>query len=149
VLAGLALCAAGAAGLEFSGTAFVNTDGSLRLRGHTVHLAGVLWLDTIEDCRRHERPLVCGPRATLALDQAIQGFVRCTVEARRPDGSYEAHCTTRDGGFRDREIDLAAYLLTRGWVAAAPEAPARYQVMERAARRQGLGLWGTPLVIEP
>lgn len=137
-----------AAPLEFSGSAFVNADGSLRIRNHIVHLAGVVWLDTVQDCRAYERPAVCGPRAALALDQAIQGFVRCRTTRQRADGSYEGECSAGRDAFNDG-VDLAAYLLIRGWVAAAPDAPPRYHVMERAARSHGLGVWGAPLTIEP
>ena len=38
--------------------------------------------------------------------------------------------------------DLSAYLLTRGWAVALPDAPFEYSALEKIARQQGIGVWG-------
>jgi endonuclease YncB( thermonuclease family) len=137
-----------AAAEEFSGSAHVRDDGSLRIRNREVRLWGIAIIPTHEDCLRHVRPPVCGPRAALALRQGITGFVRCTTVRRAAGGVVEAQCFTGYDSF-DPGVDLAAYLLNRGWALAAPGAPPHYQALERIARHHGLGLWGSPGVSEP
>lgn len=140
----LLLCwSANAGTYALRGSAFVGQDGSLRIHRQTVHLWGVLWVDTPRDCLPQVRPVHCGPRAVLALEQAITGFVRCTERGRRRDGSLVGQCYTGYSALSPGE-DLAAWLLQRGWVAAAPDAPPAYAVLERIARHRGLGLWGLP-----
>lgn len=140
VLIGAASSSALAA-YDIRGSAFVGEDGSLRIRRQTVYLWGVIWVDTPRDCLPQVRPVHCGPRAVLALEQGITGFVRCRLHGRRSDGSGLAQCFSGYSALDEGE-DLAAYLLQRGWVAAAPDAPPAYHVLERIARHRGLGLWG-------
>jgi len=144
----LALVTGRAWAAEFSGNAFVNDDGSLRVRQFTVHLHGVTWLPTIENCQTYERPPRCGPLATLALGRAIDGFVRCRIMTRRADGSVEAACRVSPSTFSPGR-DLAAWLLSRGWVVAAPGAPSHYPALEQMARTHGVGLWGSPGALRP
>ncbi|MDX1605151.1 MAG: hypothetical protein R3202_03100 [Candidatus Competibacterales bacterium] len=121
-----------------SSYAFVNEDGSLRISNRNVHLYGILIPPTGTTCRSNVRPVSCGSRAELALEFRIGArFVRCEVRDTNPDGSLVATCRVDD-------TDLAAYLLERGWAAAAPDAPPMYAVLERIARSRGLGVWGTP-----
>lgn len=123
---------------QVSSYAFVNDDGSLRIKGRTYRLDGIHIPATERSCRSFEQPVQCGSRAALALDFKIQGFVRCDTRERNDDGTLSAYCTA-DGD------DLAAYLLERGWALALPDAPFAYQALERIARHRGLGVWGLPV----
>jgi endonuclease YncB( thermonuclease family) len=124
---------------DISSYAFVNDDGSLRIRGRTVHLYGIEIPPTNRICRDFILPVKCAPRAALALDFKIgPSFVHCDVKGEKPDGSLIATCWVDD-------VDLAAYLLERGWAVALPHAPARYQALERIARHRGVGVWGIPV----
>ena len=126
---------------DISGHAFVQDNGSLRVGHWTVHLFGVYVPPTGTVCRTFERPIKCAPRAALALDFKIRGFVHCDRQAVNPDRSVTAVCWTGRTRLSEGE-DLAAYLLKKGWAAALPEAPFEYQVLERVARTRGLGIWG-------
>jgi endonuclease YncB( thermonuclease family) len=139
VLLSLALPAA--RGAEFSGIAFVNDDGTLRVRHRTVQLYGILIPSTEETCYFFQRPAPCGPRTALALKFNIgTDFVHCSTRSRNADGSYVAVCTADDE-------DLAAQLLSQGWAVALPDAPFEYQALEKIARSRGIGVWG--LAVEP
>ncbi len=141
------LLATGSVGAaDFSGSAFVRDDGTLRVRNRTVRLYGVHIPKTGRTCRRYERPPTCGSRAALALDFKIQGFVHCWQYGRDPDGSIRAQCWVGTNEFRQGD-DLSAYLLERGWAVALPDAPIEYQALESIARKRGLGLWG--FAVEP
>jgi endonuclease YncB( thermonuclease family) len=137
-VAGVCWLLAGPSFAQVSSYAFVNDDGSLRIKGRTYRLHGVYIPPTAQSCRTFERPVPCGSRAALALDFKIQGFVRCERRHKNDDGTVSAYCTT-DGE------DLAAYLLERGWALALPDAPFEYQALEKIARHRGLGVWGFPV----
>ena len=153
-LLGLALLAANlvsalaANHYDFSGSAFVDDAGALHIRQRTVHLWGILVPATREQCLTYVRPPECGPRAALTLQEGISGFVRCRIIARNEDNSVEAQCFSGYGNFDDG-VDLAAYLLNRGWALAAPGGPPDYQILESVARHNELGLWGTPRALLP
>lgn len=129
------------AATDFSGSAFVRDDGTLRVRNRTVQLYGIYIPKTGRTCRDYERPPTCGSRAALALDFKIQGFVHCEHRGRGPGGSIVAQCWVGESEFEEGD-DLSAYLLQRGWAVALPEAPFEYQTLEKIARKRGLGLWG-------
>jgi endonuclease YncB( thermonuclease family) len=134
----LLLCLAlpAARGAQFDGFAFVNDDGTLRVRNRTIHLYGILIPPTEETCYFFERPAPCGPRTALALKFNIgTDFVHCKTRSRNADGSYVAVCTAGDE-------DLAAELLLQGWAVALPDAPFEYQALEKIARSRGIGVWG-------
>jgi endonuclease YncB( thermonuclease family) len=126
---------------QISGHAFVQDDASLRIGNRTVHLFGVHVPRTSQACRTFERPIKCAPRAALALDFKIRGFVHCDKRATNPDNSVAAVCWTGRTRLSEGD-DLGAYLLRKGWAAALPEAPIEYQVLEKVARNRGLGIWG-------
>ncbi|MGE5240030.1 MAG: thermonuclease family protein [Bacteroidota bacterium] len=135
----LALSAAGARADEISSYAFVQDDGSLRVSGYTVRLFGIHIPPTAQSCRSFERPVTCAPQAALALDFKIGAdFVHCTPRTRNDDGSITAVCRVGD-------TDLSAYLLSRGWALALPDAPFDYAALEKIARHRGLGVWGLPV----
>ncbi|HHB13334.1 MAG TPA: thermonuclease family protein [Chromatiales bacterium] len=137
----LALCAVWWASyaLALSGNAFVNEDGTLRLKGRTVTLAYIYIPPTPRTCDTHRRPPLCGSRARLALEWAIQGhFVHCDPLETGVDGSMRAVCSAGDR-------DLGLYLVERGWALALPDAPFAYRAAERIAERRGRGVWGTPV----
>jgi endonuclease YncB( thermonuclease family) len=124
---------------DLSSYAFVNDDGTLRIRGKTIHLYGILIPATETSCQTFVLPLRCGSRAALALDFKIgANFVHCDVKSENPDRTLNAICSV-DGE------DLAAYLLQLGWAAADPQGPPEYEVLERIARHRGLGVWGIPV----
>lgn len=124
---------------DISSYAFINDDGTLRIRKHTIHLFGIYIPPTDRTCRSGTSPVKCAPRAVLALDFKIGAdFVRCNIKGKKADGSLIAVCYVDDD-------DLAAYLLERGWAAALPDAPVEYQVLERIARNRSLGVWGIPV----
>lgn len=130
------LLSGGAAAADLHSYAFVNDDASLRIRNQTVHLYGIHVPDSGRTCRQYIRPVECGPRAALALDFRIgSDFVRCDHRWRNADGSFTSVCSA--GG-----VDLARYLISRGWAMALPDAPFEYQAEERLARHHNRGIWG-------
>ncbi|AGA89712.1 micrococcal nuclease-like nuclease [Thioflavicoccus mobilis 8321] len=136
--------AASVSARELVGHAFVRDDGSLLIRERVVHLYGIFIPETSRQCRDWIRPVRCAERAVLALDFIVQGFVRCEPQFERADGSLEAICHVERTSF-DPGIDLAAYLIEKGWALARPEAPFEYQAVERIARARGRGVWGEPV----
>ena len=124
---------------DLEGYVFVNDDASLRLRGKTVHLYGIYVPPTDDSCRSFQRPVVCAPRAALALEFNIGShFVGCDIQAKNPDGSLVGLC-------RADEQDLSAQLLQQGWAVARPDAPFEYHTLEKLARSRGIGIWGLPI----
>lgn len=126
---------------EISSYAFVNDDGTLRIKRKTIHLYGIHIPATGNHCNTSFRPPVCGSRAALALDFKIQGFVRCEITEENADGSLVGWCRVNAGKF-DEGTDLSAYLLEKGWAVALPDAPVEYQALEKIAYRRGFGIWG-------
>ena len=132
----LALAETNAAAAEISGYAFVQEDGSMKVDGRHVRLFGIYIPPTSQSCRTFERPVTCAPRAALALDFRIGAdFVHCEPRSKSADGEIVALCRVGDE-------DLSAYLLTRGWAVALPDAPFEYSALEKIARQQGIGVWG-------
>ena len=130
----LPILLAGAADLH--SYAFVNDDGTLRIRNQTIHLYGIHIPPSGRTCRTFIKPIECGSRAALALDFKIgSDFVRCNHRWRNQDGSYTSVCEANG-------VDLAHYLLSHGWAMALPDAPFEYQAQERIARHQNRGVWG-------
>jgi endonuclease YncB( thermonuclease family) len=122
---------------EVSSYAFVQEDGSIRIKGRTYRLDGIHIPATDQTCRTFERPVKCSSQAALALDFKIgANFVRCVPRATNDDGSFKAYCTNSNG------VDLAAYLLERGWAVALTGAPIEYTTLEKIARNKNLGVWG-------
>lgn len=124
---------------DLEGYVFVNDDGSLRLRGRTVHLYGIYLPPTDESCLSFQRPVPCAPRAVLALEFNIGShFVACDIQQRNEDGSLVGRCQVDDR-------DLSAQLLEQGWAVALPDAPFAYHTLEKLARHRGIGIWGLPI----
>lgn len=121
---------------DLSSYAFVNDDGTLRVRNQTVHLYGIIIPALDQGCAGAVSPVECAPRdAALALKFKVGvNFVDCAIKERQPDSSVTAVCTVNDQ-------DLAAWLIQQGWAAAAPNAPPEYDVLEKIARRRGVGMW--------
>jgi endonuclease YncB( thermonuclease family) len=127
---------AGAA--DLSGFVFMQDDGTLHLKGRTIHLFGIYIPPTAEDCYTFIRPPPCAPRAVLALEFHFgNDFLRCDITDRRPDGTLTARC-------RSDDEDLSAWMLRQGWAVALPDAPFEYHALEKIARAQGRGIWGLP-----
>ena len=137
----LILAPMGAFAAEVHSYAMVQDDGTLRVRGKVYRLAGIYIPETNYQCRKFERPVRCAPRAALALDFKIQGFVTCRERGRNGDGSFDAVCHVDKNAFSNGE-DLAAYMLRSGWAVALPSAPFEYHAMEKIARHNERGVWG-------
>lgn len=133
------LYAAAASASDLSSFAFVNDDGTLRIRGQTVRLFGIIIPPTDQGCQDNVRPIHCAPRAALALNFKVgTNFVHCDIRERLSNDDVLASCTVNDE-------DLAAWLIQQGWAAAAPDAPPEYVVLEKIARHRGVGVWGIPI----
>jgi len=126
---------------ELTSYAFVNDDGTLRIKRKNIHLYGIHIPKTSNDCRIHQEPLFCGSRAALALEFKVKRFVRCEIINENPDRSLTGRCRVNYSRFNTGE-DLSAYLLERGWAVALPDAPVEYHALERIARSRGVGVWG-------
>ena len=78
----------------------------------------------------------------LALKDRLRSFVNCEPVRRNADGEVEAVCYVDGiGSILEPDVDLAAYLLRRGYAVAAPDAPFEYVTLERIAHAQGRGIW--------
>ena len=141
VIALQALSSAPVYAREISSYAFVNEDGTLRIKRKTIHLYGIHIPKTGKHCNTNLRPPVCGSRAALALEFIIQSFVRCEIIEENADGSLVGWCRVNASRLNEGE-DLSAYLLERGWAVALPDAPVEYQALEKIAYRRGFGMWG-------
>lgn len=128
---------------DITGYALVREDGSLQVDGHIIRLYGIYIPPTEVTCRSFIRPRRCAPRAALALNFKIQGFVHCEEVGVNEDGTISAICRNNYTSVSKGE-DLAAYLLQQGWAVALPNAPFSYHVLERMARYKGFGIWGFP-----
>jgi endonuclease YncB( thermonuclease family) len=106
-----------------------------------IRLYGIYIPPTEITCRSFLQPRRCAPRASLALDFKIQGFVYCEEKSVNEDSSINAVCYA-DYTSVSKGEDLAAYLLEQGWAVALPDAPFEYHVLERIARNRGSGIWG-------
>ncbi|EGV19776.1 thermonuclease family protein [Thiocapsa marina] len=127
---------------EIVGLAIVQDDGSLLIKGQSIALFGVYLPDAGRQCTRRQQPVRCAPRAVLALDFRVRGFVTCEPRGRSAEGRIQAVCYADRTGLSPGE-DLGAYLIKRGWALALPTAPFEYHAMERIARANALGVWGT------
>jgi endonuclease YncB( thermonuclease family) len=129
---------------EVSSYAAVNEDGTLRIKGKTIRLFGIYIPDTERTCSPNRIPLVCGSRASVALEFKIDGFVRCELLQRNDDRTYTGLCRVNVSAF-DEGDDLSGYLLQKGWAVALPDAPFEYQALEKIARSRSFGVWGMPV----
>jgi endonuclease YncB( thermonuclease family) len=124
---------------ELSGFAIVQKDSSMKVAGNIIYLYGIYVPPTMESCYTFVRPLLCGPRASIALEFKISGnFVHCTPRSMNPDGSLIATCSSNGE-------DLSAWMLQSGWALALPGAPAEYQTRQSIAQAKGVGIWGIPV----
>jgi endonuclease YncB( thermonuclease family) len=127
---------------DLIGPAWVGADASLTIHGRTVRLAGIYVPRTTRFCQTFISPSRCNSRAALALDLHIDThMVRCDVLGRSADGGLAGVCWIAGRYLREGE-DLGAWLITRGWALASPDAPFEYVALERIARSQGRGVWG-------
>ena len=121
--------------------AFINDDGSLRIKKKNIYLYGIHIPSTSKNCRTNQQPSVCGERAALALEFKIKSFVKCEIINKNPNGSLTGQCFANYSKFDEGE-DLSAYLLERGWAVALPDAPIEYHTLEKIAYSRGMGVWG-------
>ncbi|NIR28398.1 MAG: nuclease-like protein [Gammaproteobacteria bacterium] len=121
---------------EIVSYAFVQDDATLRVRGKTIRLFGIHVPETERTCRTFIHPVQCGSRAVLALEFKIGArFVHCDTVRKNEDASVTAVCRVDDE-------DLSAYLISRGWAVALPDAPFEYHILEKIARHKSFGVWG-------
>ena len=124
---------------DISSYAFIQDDGTLRVKGRTIRLFGIHIPTTSRTCQTSQNPPNCGQRAATALRfKKGANFVHCEPQWHNDDGTITAIC-------RVKGEDLSAYLLERGWAVALPDAPFEYITIERIARSRGLGVWGFPV----
>jgi endonuclease YncB( thermonuclease family) len=140
-LAVLAAMPLPAAARKIVNYAIVQEDGSLRVKGRTIHLFGIYIPPLGRTCQNLTNPPRCASRAALALDFIIQGFVHCESMGTNADRSIDAVCWIDRSSFSEGQ-DLGAYLLIEGLAVALPEAPFEYHTLEKIARSQGRGMWG-------
>jgi endonuclease YncB( thermonuclease family) len=118
--------------------AIVQDTATLSVDGRTFRLAGVYIPALNLTCDPTSRRISCETQAAArALDSRIRGFVRCNVIRKNRDGTLTGRC------YYDGE-DLSAFLIKTGRAMVGPDAPYEYQILERIARQQGLGLWYVP-----
>ncbi len=81
--------AAEAAAAEFvlHSYAIIAADATLQVRGRKVRFAAVYIPPTGRFCESRLRPVECGSRAAVALRFKLQGFVKCQVKRKDPDGT--------------------------------------------------------------
>jgi len=124
---------------DVKGYAFVNDDGTLRVRGKTIHLYGIHIPETSIICKTAFRPPICGTRAAVALVFKLNaGWPHCEPRETHSDRSITAVCRVDD-------TDLSAYLLKSGWAVATADAPIEYHTLEKIARTRRIGVWGIPI----
>lgn len=127
---------------ELHSYAIVQDDGSLLIKGRRVHLYGIYLADDSQQCQANILPARCAHGSVLALDFKIQGFVHCYPQTENEDGTLNGFCYVGRSNFRTGE-DLGAYLIERGWALALPYAPFEYHALERIARHNNRGVWGS------
>ena len=121
---------------NFNSYAFVNDNGTLTMRNKVIRLYGIHIPETSRTCNSQIRPPRCGSRAQRALEvKLISGWPDCERIEVNQDRSITAQCHIKG-------TDLSAYLIERGWAVALPDAPIKYQTLERIARSRGIGVWG-------
>jgi len=127
-----------AAPFEISSYAFVNDDGTIRIRNRTYRLFGIYVPRTTYTCQRFTQPMNCASQTRLALEFKIGSkFVHCVGDGRNGDGTYPAFCDVEG-------YDLGTYLIEQGFGVALPDAPFEYLMIERIARSRGVGVWAVP-----
>lgn len=136
-----------AAGEVVDGLARVREDGALVVGDVVVRLHGIDVPPIERTCESRIRPVRCAPRAVLALERRVRGFVRCTIEGRAADGVLEGVCTQEPARLLDPPEDLAAWLLLEGLAFARDDAPAAYRRLERLAEARGAGFWTRGLLL--
>ncbi len=123
--------------------AFVQSDGTLKIRGQIFHLFGTYQPRTNRTCQFQIRPLRCASRSVKALHFRVDRMVTCEKVSRNPDRSFNAFCYVRDDGDPfGPMVDLGAWLIYHGWAVATPDAPFEYTAYENIARKAGRGIWG-------
>ncbi|MCB9943077.1 MAG: nuclease-like protein [Geminicoccaceae bacterium] len=119
------------------GLASVRDDGTLAVAGRRFSLYGIELAPFGRDCRTSLRPVRCGQRAVLVLDDLVHGFVRCT-----PVDTVSAVCTVSGRRMFDPPVDLAARLLIEGFALTRENAPYQYRQLEKIAMSRKAGIWG-------
>ena len=128
---------------ETRARALVQSDGALRVGGFTVRLHGIYIPPSGRGCTTNLRPVRCGSRAVLALDERVDRFVRCDLVGRNADGTRNGICRIRDrSDFLGPDVDVAAWMLYHGWAVALPNAPFQYVYFQEQARSRNRGVWG-------
>lgn len=134
-LAVLLLSAPSGHAAAVSSYAYINFDGSLRIKGRTYRLYGLFIPPSVYVCQQFTLPPTCSSQVAIALDFKIgANFVRCDAVAHNEDGTQSAFCSVAGE-------DLGAYLIREGWAMVLPGAPPEYVMYERLAQARGFGIW--------
>lgn len=133
ILAGTAEAAA--AEFVLHSYAIIAADATLQVSGRKVRFDAVYIPPTGRFCESRLRPVECGSRAAVALRFKLQGFVKCQVKRKDPDGTHVSVCWNNG-------VDLGEWLIREGWALATRDAPFSYIAAERIARAQNRGVWG-------
>lgn len=127
------------------GLASVQDDGTLRLEGQTVRLYGLFLPTDGRTCRFYIQPGYCNAKSVIVLNDLVDGFVRCEIVSRDPNGVLAGVCTKAGRDLFGPRIDIGAVLVNDGWALAGPDAPYQYVALERLARSREVGLWGAKI----
>ena len=147
IIPALAIPARAADRPVLDGLAQVQSDASLRIEGRTVRLYGVYIPDVDgATCSRIIRPVRCGSRSALFLEQQVTGFVRCEIIRQTSDGVLEGLCSVQGRDLFGPRTDLGSVMVSQGWALAGDDAPARYRALERLASSREVGLWGNKIL---
>jgi endonuclease YncB( thermonuclease family) len=119
------------------GPAAIIDGGTIEIRGRRIRLFGIDVPETAQTCETFGSAYRCGQQAALALDALIGGQT-LTCRPLAADRSHDtlARCSLR-------AVDIAGWMVERGWALADRGVSQDYVTAEEAARRKGLGLWET------
>lgn len=134
----LAIAPAPAAATEkFVGVPRIVDGDTLAFDGQRVRIRGIDAPETSQTCSRRGVDEPCGVLSTQALAGKIgSGTVVCLSEERDDHNRPIAVC-------RLGTLDLGAWMVETGHAVAFVRYVRDYVPLETAARRQGLGIWGT------
>lgn len=126
---------------ELNGIPFVVDSHTIMLGGRTVTLWGLSPLASDQQCWRGPMAWSCGEQATIALKHFIEDRpLSCRIKTfRAPPDFSSAQCFRQKRG---NAIDIASYLVQRGWAMDAPTASGGlYANDQDDARAKQRGIW--------
>ncbi|MFQ6018754.1 MAG: thermonuclease family protein [Kiloniellaceae bacterium] len=132
------LLAGPATGAELVGKPRVIDGNTLDFSGRIVRLYGIDAPDREQTCRAGGKSWACGLEARWAVINRLgRHWVTCVDKGKDRQGRNLAVCYLAGIG----QLDLNAWLVSRGWALADPTVARDYLAEEDAARRRRKGLW--------